>query len=58
MIYAAFAIAAILLAVLLIGLPYYEAYKRRQELMRREQLERERDGGSRAIKPESEQRKK
>jgi hypothetical protein len=30
-----------LLAWLFLGLPYYQAYRRRKELMRREQVERE-----------------
>jgi hypothetical protein len=35
--------AAAILAGLFFGLPYYQAYKRREELARREQLEREKE---------------
>ena len=43
-----------LLAGFFLGLPYYQAYQRRKELARREQLEREKEksAGKATSKPE------
>jgi len=47
--------AAVILAGLFFGLPYYQAYKRREELARRDELEREKgkNTGNAMSKPES-----